>query len=74
MVLLFGVDIPLIQIIVIFFILSFLVLVEIIIVMLILTKMLEKAKQRDELQKQMMDTLLQIKSKEIEELGRIRRK
>lgn len=74
MVLLFGVDIPLIQIIVIFFILSFLVLVEIIIVMLILTKMLEKAKQRDELQKQMMETLIDVKRKEIEELNLLKRK
>lgn len=74
MVLLFGVDIPLIQIIVIFFIISFLVLVEIIIVMLILTKMLEKAKVRDELQKKMLETLLEIKKKESEEIDRLRRK
>jgi len=60
MVLLFGVDIPLIQVIVIFFILSFLILIEIIVVMLILTKVLDKAKSRDELQKKMLDTLLEI--------------
>ena len=74
MVLVFGIDIPLIQIIIIFFIISFLILLEIIIVMLVLTKLLEKAKTRDELQKKMLDALLEIKKKEIEELSRSKRK
>lgn len=74
MVLLFGIDIPLIQVIIVFFIISFLILVEIIIVMLLLTRLLEKAKQRDELQKRMLEALLEVKKREIEELDRIRRK
>ncbi len=74
MVLVFGIDIPLIQIIIVFFILSFLILLEIIIVMLLLTKVLEKAKNRDELQKKMLEALLEIKKAEIEELDKIKRK
>ena len=74
MVLVFGIDIPLIQIIIVFFIISFLVLLEIIIVMLLLTKVLEKARMRDELQKQMLEALLEIKKKEIEELDLIKKK
>ena len=73
MVLMFGVDIPLLQVILVFTVISIILLIEIIVVMLMLMKQAGHSKQKQELLKQMMDTLLEIKDKEIEELAQLRR-
>lgn len=72
--LVFGIDIPLVEILLIFTIVIFLLLVEAIIVISLMVKHLNKSKQLGDLMMQLSGTLLEIKKKEIEELDKLRRK
>lgn len=70
----FSVDIPLIEVVLVFAIIIFLILVEVIIIIAILSKHLSKTKKLAELVEKMSEIILEIKQKEIEELNIIRRR
>jgi len=70
--LVFGVDIPLIEVILAFAIIIFLLLIEAIVVISILVKQLSKTKKLGELVEKLSETLLSIKKAEIEELDKIK--
>lgn len=70
--LVFGVDIPLVEVILVFMIITFIMLVEAIIVIALLIKHLNKTKKLGELTKSLSDTILQIKGLEIQELDKIK--
>lgn len=72
--LVFGVDIPLVEVVIAFAILTFLLLVEAIIVIAILSKHLSKTKKLTELVEKLSGIILEIKQKEIEELNIIKRR
>ena len=72
--LIFGIDVPLIELILAFVIVLFLVLVEAIIIISLLVKQLSKTKKLGDLIEKLSGTLLEIKKKEIEELDKLKRK
>ena len=72
--LIFGVDVPLLEVVLAFAIITLLLLVEAIVIIALLGKQMAKMKKLGELIEKLSDTLLEIKKKEIEELDRIRRK
>ena len=72
--LVFGIDIPIVEIILAFALIIFILLVEAIVIIALMVKQLSKAKKLGDLMIQMSDTLLEIKRKEIEQLDRLRRK
>ncbi|MEK6938177.1 MAG: hypothetical protein AABX04_03990 [Nanoarchaeota archaeon] len=72
--LVFGVDVPLIEVILALAIILFLLLVEAIVVIALLIKQLQKTKKLGELMEKMADALLAIKKAEIDELDKIRRR
>ena len=72
--LVFGVDIPLVEIILIFALIIFLLLVEVIIVITLLLRHLNKTKKLSLLIEKLSETMLEIKRAEIEELDKLRRR
>ena len=70
--LVFGVDVPLVEVIFTLAIILFFLLVESIIVVTLLLKQMNKTKQLSGLIKNLSETLLQIKKAEIDELERIK--
>jgi hypothetical protein len=72
--LVFGLDIPLVEIILIFAIIIFLLLVETVVIISLLIKQLNKTKNLGVLIEKLSETLLQIKKAEIEELDKLKRK
>ncbi len=70
--LVFGVDIPLVEIMLVFSIIIFILLVEAIFVIMMQMKHLNKAKKMAELMNKLSDTVLAIKQKEIEQLDKLR--
>ena len=71
--LIFGIDVPLIELILAFVVVLFLVLVEAIIIISLLVKQLNKTKKLGDLIEKLSSTLLQIKKKELEELDKLKR-
>lgn len=71
--LVFGVDIPLVEIILIFGVVIFILLVESVIIIALLVKQLQKTKNVGVLLEKLSQTLLEIKKAEIDELDRLRR-
>ena len=71
--LVFGVDIPLVEIILIFAIVIFILLVESVIILALLVKQLQKTKNVGVLLEKLSQTLLEIKKAEIDELDKLRR-
>ena len=72
--LIFGIDVPLIELILAFVIVLFLVLVEAIIIISLLVKQLSKTKKLGDLIEKLSGTLLEIKKKEIEELDKLKKR
>lgn len=70
----FSIDIPLVEIVLVFAIIIFLIMVEAIVIIAILSKHLSKMKRLAELLEKLSETILEIKQKEIEELDIIKRK
>ncbi len=72
--LIFGVDVPLLEVVLAFAVITLLLLVEAIVIIALLGKQMAKMKKLGELIEKLSDTLLEIKKKEIEELDRIRKR
>ncbi|MBT3835630.1 hypothetical protein HOD05_03795 [Candidatus Woesearchaeota archaeon] len=70
--LVFGVDIPLVEIMLVFSIIIFVLLVEAIFVIMMQMKHLNKAKKMAELIGKLSETVLAIKAKEIEQLDKLK--
>jgi hypothetical protein len=70
--LVFGVDIPLVEIMLVFSIIIFVLLVEAIFVIMMQMKHLNKAKKMAELINKLSETVLAIKAKEIEQLDKLK--
>ncbi len=68
----FGVDIPLIEIILVFAIIMFILLVEALVIISLLVKQMNQNKNLSQLLQNLSVTLLEIKKKEIEELDKLR--
>jgi predicted PurR-regulated permease PerM len=72
--LVFGVDIPLVEVIFVLCIIIFLLLVEAIVVISLLMKQMHKTNKLGDLIQKLSQTLLEIKSAEIQELDKLKRK
>ncbi|MBS3165990.1 hypothetical protein J4444_02610 [Candidatus Woesearchaeota archaeon] len=72
--LVFGIDIPLIEVILAIGIVIILLLIEAIVIIGLLIKHLNKSRELGELIQKLSQTILSIKKAEIEELDKIRRK
>ena len=70
----FGVDIPLVEILLTFGIIIFILLVESVIIIGLLVKQLQKTKNVGMLLERLSQVLLEIKKAEIDELYKLRRK
>jgi len=70
----FGVDIPIVEIILIFGIVVFILLIESVIIIGLLVKQLQKTKNVGLLLEKLSQVLLEIKKAEIDELDKLRRK
>ncbi len=70
----FGVDIPLVEILLTFGIIIFILLVESVIIIGLLVKQLQKTKNVGMLLERLSQVLLEIKKAEIDELDKLRRK
>jgi hypothetical protein len=73
-VIIFGVDIPLIEIIIALGIIQILVLVEAAVVIILLIKHMNQSKKQSELMNNLSKTLVEIKRLEIKELDKLRKK
>ena len=69
----FGVDIPLVEIIFTMAIIIFILLVESVVVVMLMIKQMNKTKKIGTLLQNLSDTLLQIKKAEIEELDKLKK-
>jgi hypothetical protein len=72
--LVFGIDVPLVEVIFALAIIIFILLVESIVIISLLIKQMNKSKKLGSLIEQLSETLLQIKKAEIEELDKIKKK
>lgn len=72
--LIFGVDVPLVEIILTFAILIFLLFVETVVVLILLVQQMNKTRKLGDLLTRLSETILSIKKKEIEELDALKRK
>ncbi|MBT4538970.1 hypothetical protein HOI26_01995 [Candidatus Woesearchaeota archaeon] len=71
--LVFGIDIPLVEIVFTFAIIMFLLLVEVIVIISLQVKQLNKTKEVGELLGSLSHTLLEIKQEEIKELDKLKK-
>lgn len=74
MVLVGGIDIPLVEVILVFGVVIFILLIESIIIISLLVKQLQKTKNVGVLLERLSQVLLEIKKAEIDELDKLRRK
>lgn len=72
--LIFGVDVPLVEIVLTFAILIFLLFVETVVVLILLVQQMNKTRKLGDLLTRLSETILSIKKKEIEELDALKRK
>ncbi len=72
--LVFGVDIPLVEVILVLAIVIFILLVESVIIIALLVKQLQKTRNVGVLLEKLSQTLLEIKKAEIDELDKLRRR
>ncbi len=70
----FGVDVPLLEIVLTFGIIQFLVLIEAAVVIALLIKQMKHSKEQSELLNKLSNTLLEVKKLEIQELDKMKRK
>ena len=71
--LIFGIDVPLIEIVFALVLIVFIILVETIVVVILLMKNLNKTKKVSELLNQMSQVLLEVKKEEMKEIERLKR-
>ena len=71
--LVFGIDIPLIEVVFALAMIGFIILVEIIIVVVLLMKNLNKAKELGDTLNKLAQVLLSVKKEEIREIERLKR-
>ena len=71
--LVFGVDVPLVEVVIALAMIGFILLVEIIIVVILLMRGLGKAKELSDLLNKLSNVLLDIKKEELKEIDRIKR-
>jgi short subunit fatty acids transporter len=72
--LVFGIDIPLVEIIFALAIILVILMIEAIVIIAMMAAQLQKVKKIDELTLKLSDTILAIKKAEIDELDRLKRK
>ncbi|MBI4980789.1 hypothetical protein HZC30_04510 [Candidatus Woesearchaeota archaeon] len=72
--LVFGIDIPLVEIIFALAIILVILMIEAIVIIAMMAAQLQKTKKIDELTLKLSDTILAIKKAEIEELDRLKKK
>jgi hypothetical protein len=72
--LVFGIDIPLVEVILVFSILVFIILFEALVIIILMTKQLNKMKQASSLVQKLSETVLAIRKVETQELMRIKKK
>lgn len=72
--LVFGIDIPLVEIIFALAIILVILMIEAIVIIAMIASQLQKTKKIDELTLKLSDTILAIKKAEIDELDRLKRK
>ncbi len=72
--LVFGIDIPLVEIIFALAIILVILMIEAIVIIAMMASQLQKTKKIDELTIKLSDTILAIKKAEIDELDRLKRK
>jgi hypothetical protein len=72
--LIFGIDIPLVEIILVLGVITFLLLMEALVVIIMLTKQINKTKNLSQLVEKLSETLLEIKKAEIDELDKLKRR
>lgn len=72
--LVFGIDVPLIEVIFVFLIISFILLIEIIVIVALLVKHTNKSKKLTDLVEKLSETILEIKKAEIQELDKLKRR
>ncbi len=72
--LLFGVDVPLVEVILAFAILIFILFIETVVVLILLIRQMGKTKKLGDLIGHLSETVLSIKKKEIEELDKLKKK
>ena len=70
--LVFGIDIPLVEVLIALVLVAFVILVESAIIVSLLIKQLNKTRKLSELMEKLSSTLLQIKKAEIDELDKLR--
>lgn len=70
----FGIDIPLVEVIFALSIIIFILLVEVIVLIVIQMKQSEKSKKLVQLVEQLSDTILEIKRAEVKELDNFKRR
>ena len=70
--LIFGVDIPLVEVVFALAVIIFIILVELIVLVSLMLKQMHKTKQLGDLIEKLSETILSIKKAEIEELDKIR--
>ena len=71
--LVFGVDVPLLEMILVFVILVIIVLIEVIVVMFLTMKHMNKSKESHELVSDLAEVLLQVKQEEQKTIDAVRR-
>ncbi len=72
--LVFGVDVPLVELILAFAVIMFILLFEVIVVLSIVIRQLNKTKKQEELLAKLSEILLDVKKAEIEELDKLKKK
>ncbi|HIH13186.1 MAG: hypothetical protein QT02_C0009G0010 [archaeon GW2011_AR9] len=70
--LVFGIDVPLVEIILVFLLVIFIILAEAIVIVTLMIRQLSKQKRVIELVEKLAETVLSIKKVEIEELDRLK--
>ena len=70
--LVFGVDIPLIEVVFVLVIVSIIILIEIIVIVVLLTRNLKKTREVGDLLKELSNVLLAVKKEELKEIDRLK--
>lgn len=71
--LVFGIDVPLVEVILAFTILVFILFIETVVVLILLVRQINKTKKLSEIVTHLSETFLEIKKKEIEELDKLKK-
>jgi hypothetical protein len=72
--LVFGVDIPLVEVVISLSVIIIIVLIEVIIIVSLMLKQMNKSKELTQLLENLSETILSIKKVEIEELDKLRKR